>query len=86
MLWVSARLGLLLLLDLGVWESRRLANGGRDVQARVVLESCQGVLGELHEAGADAALWHAAAGVALYHCENLQVIMPANLEMTHTTC
>jgi hypothetical protein len=42
-------------------------------QAWAVLESCQGVLGDLHEAGADAALWHAAAGVALYHSENLQV-------------
>jgi hypothetical protein len=50
-----------------------LLTGGRDDQAWAVLESCQGVLGELHEAGADAALWHAAAGVALYHCENLQV-------------
>jgi hypothetical protein len=43
--------------------------GGRDDQAWTVLESCEGVLGELHKAGADAALWHAAAGVALYHCE-----------------
>jgi hypothetical protein len=53
--------------------SSSLLTGGRDEQAWAVLEACQGVLGELHEAGADAALWHAAAGVALYHCDNLQV-------------
>jgi hypothetical protein len=53
--------------------SSSLLTGGRDDHAWAVLESCAGVLGELHEAGADAALWHAAAGVALYHCDNLQV-------------
>jgi hypothetical protein len=31
------------------------------------------VLTALHEAGADAAVWHAAAGLAKYHCGDLQV-------------
>ena len=54
-----------------------LLTGGRDEAASAVLDSCRGVLGELHEAGADVALWHAAAGVALYHCDDLQVTSAA---------
>lgn len=50
-----------------------LVTGGRDEEGWEVLVNCADVLSDLHEAGADTAVWHAAAGVALYHCGNLQV-------------
>lgn len=60
-------------LYLSTAASSCLVTGGRDEEAWQVLDNCSEVLDELHEAGADAAVWHAAAGVALYHCEDLQV-------------
>jgi hypothetical protein len=50
-----------------------LSSGGCDDQAVAVLDGCAGVLEDLHEAGADAAVWHAAASVAKYHCGDLRV-------------
>lgn len=60
-------------LYLSTVASSVLVTGGRDERAWQVLEDCSDILVELHEAGADAAVWHAAAGVALYHCDDLQV-------------
>jgi hypothetical protein len=44
----------------------------QDADAAAVLTNCAGVLQPLHEAGADAAVWHAAAAVAKFHCRDLQ--------------
>lgn len=54
--------------------SNCLLTGGRDAEAWQALQQCEHLLlqGQLHEAGADAAVWHAAAGVALYHGQELQ--------------
>lgn len=60
-------------LYLSAAASSCLVTGGRDEEAWEVLDGCREVLDQLHEAGADAAVWHAAAGLALYHCEDLQV-------------
>lgn len=61
------------LLYLAVSAASCLLSKGRDDDAVSVLQGCAWVLDEVHEAGADAAVWHAAAGVAKYHCDDLRV-------------
>jgi hypothetical protein len=48
---------------------------GADQAAWHVLVEAVPALVELHEAGAEAGLWHSCAGVVLYHLDQLQVIM-----------
>lgn len=60
-------------LYLAVSAAGCLLSSGCDDQAVAVLDGCVRVLDALHEASADAAVWHAAAGVAKYHCGDLRV-------------
>jgi hypothetical protein len=64
-------------LYLAVSAAGCLLSAGRNSDAVELLQGCADqVLTALHEAGADAAVWHAAAGVAKYHCGDLQVCVP----------
>eukprot|EP00775_Hariotina_reticulata_P013381 gene13381-13508_t len=51
-------------------------HSGRDAEAWQALQQCEHLLlqGQLHEAGADAAVWHAAAGAAFEQCVRAYVI------------
>lgn len=60
-------------LYLAVSAAGCLLSAGRDDEALGVLQGCAEVLAAVHEAGADAAVWHAAAGVAKYHCDDWRV-------------
>jgi hypothetical protein len=60
-------------LYLAVSAAGCLLSAGRDDEAVGVLQGCAEVLTAVHEAGADAAVWHAATGVAKYHCNDLRV-------------
>lgn len=60
-------------LYLAVSAAGCLLSAGRDDESLGVLQGCAEVLAAVHEAGADAAVWHAAAGVAKYHCNDWRV-------------
>jgi hypothetical protein len=59
-------------LYLAVSAASTLLAAGRDEGALAVLQGCVDVLPQLHEAGADAATWHAAVAVATFHCNDMQ--------------
>lgn len=50
-----------------------LLTAGRDEAAWEELGSGAGAVAQLHEAGAEAAMWHSCAGTVLYHLHDLQV-------------
>jgi hypothetical protein len=69
----SQRLAPAMALFLAMARSGVLMTAGRDPEAWAALSDAVPALDWLHEAGADAAAWHGAAGVVLYHLGELLV-------------
>lgn len=60
-------------LYLSVSAAGCLQADAKDAEALAILQDCVDILAQLHEAGADAAVWHAAVGVAKLHSQDMQV-------------
>lgn len=76
-------------LYLAVSAAGCLLSAGRDEDAVAVLQGCAtagGLLTALHEAGADAAVWQAATGVAKYHCNDMPVRLLCVFRSTVCQC